>query len=135
MALVDTADSVLMVSAYRWAFVDPLRKLWYNLTITGASVVVALFIGGIEALGLIGQRLELDGTVWRLVESLNASLASFGFAVIALFALAWLLSILCYRAVIGRAGSTTRGGYGIASPRQCASNAPGRIFTAAGGKQ
>ena len=47
----------LMVSAYRWAFVDPLRKLWYNLTITGASVAVALFIGGIEALGLIADRL------------------------------------------------------------------------------
>src|SRR5262249_31786087 len=127
--------SVLMVSAYRWAFVDPLRKLWYNLTITGASVVVALFIGGVEALGLIGQRLELDGAMWRLVESLDASLARFGFAVTALFALAGLVSILCYRAVIGRAGSATRGGYGVASPRACGSNTPGRIFTAAGGRQ
>ena len=49
-----------MVSAYRWAFVDPLRKLWYNLTITGASVAVALLIGGIEALGLISDRLGPD---------------------------------------------------------------------------
>ncbi len=68
MALVDTADSALMVSAYRWAFVDPMRKLWYNLTITGASVAVALFIGGVEALGLIGRRLDLDGGIWTLVE-------------------------------------------------------------------
>jgi nickel/cobalt transporter (NiCoT) family protein len=98
MTLADTADSTLMVSAYRWAFVDPLRKLWYNLTITGASVVVALFIGGVEALGLAGQRLGLDGGLWTLVEHLNASLANFGFAVVGLFVIAWLVSILIYRA-------------------------------------
>ncbi len=97
MALVDTADSALMVSAYRWAFVDPLRKLWYNLTITGASIAVALFIGGIEALGLIGDRLGLSGGVWALVDGLNGSLANFGFAVIALFVVAWLVSIVLYR--------------------------------------
>ncbi|MGY8666597.1 HoxN/HupN/NixA family nickel/cobalt transporter [Bradyrhizobium sp. UFLA05-109] len=97
MALVDTADSTLMVSAYRWAFVDPMRKLWYNLTITGASVVVALFIGGVEALGLIGQRFGLDGALWMLIEGLNGSLANFGFAVIALFVLAWIVSIVTYR--------------------------------------
>jgi high-affinity nickel-transport protein len=97
MALVDTADSALMVSAYRWAFVDPLRKLWYNLTITGASVAVALFIGGIEALGLISDRLGLSGGVWALVDALNESLANVGFAVIGLFATAWLVSIMLYR--------------------------------------
>ncbi len=97
MALVDTADSALMVSAYRWAFVDPLRKLWYNLTITGASVVVALFIGGIEALGLIADRLGLSGGVWTLVKGLNESLANVGFAVIGLFAIAWLVSVVLYR--------------------------------------
>jgi len=102
MALVDTADSTLMVSSYRWAFVDPLRKLWYNLTITGASVMVALFIGGIEALGLIGERFGLDGAMWTLIGSLNASLAKFGFAVIALFVIAWLVSIVTYRAAFGR---------------------------------
>jgi nickel/cobalt transporter (NiCoT) family protein len=97
MALVDTADSALMVSAYRWAFVDPLRKLWYNLTITGASVAVALLIGGIEALGLIADRLGLSGGVWALVDGLNDSLANVGFAVIALFAIAWLVSVVLYR--------------------------------------
>ncbi|WP_245284162.1 HoxN/HupN/NixA family nickel/cobalt transporter [Bradyrhizobium sp. Cp5.3] len=97
MALVDTADSVLMVSAYRWAFVDPLRKLWYNLTITGASVAVALFIGGIEALGLIGDRLALSGGLWTRIDSLNESLANFGLAVIALFVIAWLVSVVLYR--------------------------------------
>ncbi|MHB0772465.1 HoxN/HupN/NixA family nickel/cobalt transporter [Bradyrhizobium sp. 5.13L] len=107
MALVDTADSVLMVSAYRWAFVDPLRKLWYNLTITGASVAVALFIGGIEALGLIGDRLGLSGGMWTLIEGLNESLANVGFAVIALFAMAWFVSVVLYRRMLAdrRAGT------------------------------
>ncbi|WP_314946775.1 HoxN/HupN/NixA family nickel/cobalt transporter [Bradyrhizobium cosmicum] len=99
MALVDTADSALMVSAYRWAFVDPLRKLWYNLTITGASVAVALLIGGIEALGLIADRLGLSGGVWTLVDGLNESLVNVGVAVIALFAIAWLVSAMLYRRI------------------------------------
>jgi len=53
-----------MVSVYHWAFVDPLRKLWYNFTITAASVLVAAFIGGVEALGLLGQHLGLAGGAW-----------------------------------------------------------------------
>ncbi len=98
MALVDTADSAMMVSAYGWAFVNPIRKLWYNLTITAASVVVALFIGGIEALGLIADRLGLEGGVWMVVGSLNDSLANFGFVVIGVFVLAWIVSMLIYKA-------------------------------------
>ena len=64
MALVDTTDSVLMVGAYGWAFVEPLRKLTYNLTITLVSVVVAVGVGGIEALGLVADRLGLTGPFW-----------------------------------------------------------------------
>lgn len=105
MALVDTADSALMVSAYRWAFVDPMRKLWYNLTITGASVAVALLIGGIEALGLIADQLGLSGGVWALVDGLNESLANVGFAVIALFAIAWLVSVVLYRRMFASTAS------------------------------
>ena len=63
MSLMDTTDSVLMTGAYGWAFVRPIRKLWYNLTITAASVVVALFIGGVEALGLIGDQAPLEGGI------------------------------------------------------------------------
>lgn len=99
MALVDAADSTLMASAYRWAFVDPMRKLWYNLTITGASVAVALLVGGIEALGLISDRFGRSGAVWVMVDALNESLANVGFAVIALFAIAWLVSVMMYRRV------------------------------------
>lgn len=78
MALVDTTDSVLMVHAYCWAFVNPLRQLWYNLTITGASVLVALLIGGVEVLGLLAGRLSLHGPFWKLVHNLNGSFGNLG---------------------------------------------------------
>jgi len=97
MALVDMTDSVLMVGAYGWAFVKPLRKLWYNMTITAASVAVALFIGGLEALGLLSDRLKLSGGLWDLVGALNDNLANFGFAVIGIFIAAWTVSVLVYR--------------------------------------
>jgi len=97
MALVDTTDSILMVGAYGWALLRPLRKLWYNLTMTAASVVVALLIGGIEALGLLVERFGLQGGVWSLIAGLNDDLADLGFAVVAVFLLAWGLSALVYR--------------------------------------
>ena len=97
MALVDTADSALMVGAYGWALLEPVRKLWYNVTITAASVLVALLIGGIEALGLLADRLGLEGGVWSVVTGLDDDLASFGFAVIGIFALAWGGSAIVYR--------------------------------------
>jgi high-affinity nickel-transport protein len=97
MALVDTTDSVLMVGAYGWAFVQPLRKLWYNLTITAASVLVAVLIGGIEAFGLLVDQLGLEGGVWSVVSALNGDLTNFGFAVIGIFLLAWGVSAMVYR--------------------------------------
>jgi high-affinity nickel-transport protein len=97
MALVDTADSVLMVGAYGWAFLDPLRKLWYNLTITAASVLVAVLIGGLELLGLLVERFKLDGGLWTVVTDLNADMANFGFLVVALFAVSWAVSAAIYR--------------------------------------
>ena len=98
MTLMDTMDSMLMTGTYGWARVDPLRKLWYNLTITAASVVVALFIGGVEALGLIADKLGLEGGFWSVIGELNDNLANFGFAVVGLFALSWVVSSLIYRA-------------------------------------
>ena len=98
MSLMDTTDSVLMTGAYGWAFVNPMRKLWYNLTITAASVVVAIFIGGIEALGLIADKLELDGGFWSFVGAMNNNLANFGYAVVGIFLASWIISTIVYRA-------------------------------------
>ncbi len=96
MALVDTADSALMVGAYGWAFVNPIRKLWYNLTITAVSVVVALFIGGIEAMALISEKFGLDGRLWSWTSQINNDLANFGFAIVGLFVVAWAVSAMIY---------------------------------------
>jgi high-affinity nickel-transport protein len=97
MTLVDTSDSVLMVGAYGWAFLNPIRKIWYNLTITAISVLVALLIGGIEALGLIAGKLGLEGRFWDMIGSLNGGLANFGYLVVGIFVVSWAASYLIYR--------------------------------------
>jgi high-affinity nickel-transport protein len=97
MSLLDTTDSAMMTRAYGWAFVNPVRKLWYNLTITAASVVVALFIGGVEALGLIGDKLGLAGGFWIFIGAMNDNLANFGYAVVGIFLASWTISVLVYR--------------------------------------
>src|SRR5208282_5138020 len=90
-------DSVLMVGAYGWAFLNPIRKIWYNLTITAISVVVALLIGGIEALGLIAGKLGLEGGFWEAIGALNGGLANFGYLVVGIFLVSWAISYLLYR--------------------------------------
>jgi nickel/cobalt transporter (NiCoT) family protein len=97
MTLVDTTDSVLMVGAYGWAFLNPIRKIWYNLTITAISVVVAVLIGGIEALGLLADKLGLEGRFWDAIGDLNGGLANFGYLVIGVFVASWAVSYLIYR--------------------------------------
>ncbi len=97
MTLIDTTDSVLMVGAYGWAFLNPIRKIWYNLTITAVSVLVALLIGGIEALGLIADKLGLEGRFWDAIGDLNGGLANFGYLVVGIFIASWAVSYLLYR--------------------------------------
>ncbi len=97
MALVDTTDSILMLSVYGWAFVKPIRKLYYNLTITFVSVAVALVVGGIEALGLAVDHFELHGAVWNSVRGLNDNLGALGFIIIGIFVASWVVSITVYR--------------------------------------
>jgi len=97
MALIDTTDGVLMLGAYDWAYVKPMRKLYYNLTITLVSVVVAVLIGAIEVLGLIGERFRLTGVFWDMVGALNDNFNELGFIIIGIFIAAWIGSILVYR--------------------------------------
>jgi len=97
MSLVDTTDSVLMVGAYGWAFRRPIRKLYYNLTITSISVLVALLVGGVEALGLFAERLRLSGGLWDFVALLNHDLGSMGYLIVGVFVLSWGASVLIYR--------------------------------------
>jgi nickel/cobalt transporter (NiCoT) family protein len=97
MALVDTADSLLMLGAYGWAFIKPLRKLYYNLILTMLSVLAALLIGGIETLGLVADRLGAEGVFWRAIGALNANFGTLGLLVILVFAASWALAVLVYR--------------------------------------
>jgi high-affinity nickel-transport protein len=97
MSLLDTTDGVMMVGAYRWAFVEPLRKLTYNLTITLLSIAVALFVGGVEITALAVRRLGLVGPGARIALALNENFNSLGFAIIGLFAAAWTTSFLILR--------------------------------------
>lgn len=97
MTLIDTTDSVLMLGAYGWAFVKPIRKLYYNMTITFVSVIVAAIVGGIEALGLIGDQFALSGAFWNAIGTLNDSFGTLGYVIIGIFATSWLASILIYR--------------------------------------
>jgi high-affinity nickel-transport protein len=97
MSLVDTTDNILMLGAYGWAFVKPIRKLYYNITITSVSVVVALAVGGIEALGLLAGRFHPKGLFWDLVNKLNDNFGLLGYFIIGVFALSWIVSIAIYR--------------------------------------
>jgi nickel/cobalt transporter (NiCoT) family protein len=97
MTLIDTTDGILMVGAYGWAFIKPIRKLYYNLAITFVSVAVALFIGGLEAVAMLKERLNLSGWGWDLVGSLNDNFGTLGFVIVGVFALGWIASAIIYR--------------------------------------
>ena len=99
MTLIDTTDSILMLGAYGWAFAKPIRKLYYNMTITAVSVVVAVIVGGLEALNLIGDQLGLtdDGGFWGAIASLNDNFGVLGYIIIGIFIIAWLISYVVYR--------------------------------------
>jgi len=97
MSLIDTTDNILMLGAYGWAFVKPIRKLYYNMTITGVSVVVALVVGGIEALGLLAAYFHFKGWFWDGVAKLNDNFGTLGYFIVGLFALSWIVSIVVYK--------------------------------------
>jgi nickel/cobalt transporter (NiCoT) family protein len=97
MSLIDTTDGVLMVQAYGWAFIKPVRKLYYNLTMTLISIIVALLIGGMEALGLLSSKLGLEGRFWDFVDQANESFGLLGYLIIGIFSAGWIISVLIYK--------------------------------------
>ena len=95
MSLVDATDGVLMLGAYGWAYVKPIRKLYYNLNITLVSVLIAFAIGGVEVLSIVADELGLTGGIWDLVGSLDFGLI--GVVIIAIFVVSWGVSTAIYR--------------------------------------
>ena len=98
MTLLDTADGSFMNFAYGWAFSNPVRKVYYNITITGLSVAVALIIGTVELLGLLAEQLGFSGGFWDWIEGLDLNVV--GFAIVGLFALTWIAALVVWR--VGR---------------------------------
>jgi high-affinity nickel-transport protein len=95
MSLLDTIDGSFMNFAYGWAFAQPARKLYYNLTITGLSVAVALLIGTIELLSIAADRLRLDGGFWHWVSGID--LNAVGYLVVGLFVATWAIALAVWR--------------------------------------
>ena len=87
-----------MLGAYGWAFMKPVRKLYYNMTITAVSVVVALVIGGLETLNVIGDELGLTdgGGFWGAIGTINDNFGVVGFVIIGIFLVSWLGSVAFY---------------------------------------
>jgi high-affinity nickel-transport protein len=97
MSLIDTTDNILMLGAYGWAFVKPIRKLYYNITITFVSVIVAFAVGGIEALGLIADHMHLQGSFWTFIGRLNNNFGVLGYVIVGFFVASWVISLAIYR--------------------------------------
>src|SRR5256886_2290469 len=95
MSLFDTADGCFMNFAYDWAFARPVRKVYYNMTITGLSVFVAFFVGAVEVLGLIAQQTHLSGGFWGFMRDFNINTA--GFVIVGMFVLTWLVALAIWR--------------------------------------
>ena len=95
MSLMDTADGAFMSRAYSWAFSNPVRKVFYNLTVTALSVFVALFVGLFELSQLLIQQLDLRGGAWDAIGGMN--LGVMGFVIVGAFIVTWAGAILIYR--------------------------------------
>lgn len=95
MSLLDTLDGIVMKSAYNWAFFNPIRKIYYNITITAISVIAALIIGMIELLQILADKLDLHGSFWSFVQSIQFDYL--GYILVALFLITWLISSLIWK--------------------------------------
>ena len=94
MSLIDTLDGILMINVYGWAMVKPARKLFYNMAITLLSFCVALFIGSLEALSIISEKLGLNGSFWAYINKINDNFDYMGFYIVGIFIFCWIIAIL-----------------------------------------
>jgi high-affinity nickel-transport protein len=97
MSLADTTDGVMMLGAYGWAFVKPIRKLFYNMSITLISVLVAVVVGALETLSIVSDQLHLSGGFWDFVGNLDENFGAVGVGIIVIFLVSWAISTLVYR--------------------------------------
>ena len=95
MSLMDTADGAFMSQAYGWAFSNPIRKVYYNITVTSLSVAVALIIGSIELLQVLAARFSLEGGFWAFLDNLN--FGNIGYVVVGLFVATWAFSVILWK--------------------------------------
>jgi high-affinity nickel-transport protein len=95
MTMFDTMDGCFMNFAYGWAFARPVRKVYYNLVITGLSIAAAFLIGTVEVLGVLTGEMHLSGGFWDFTADFNINEA--GFAIAALFALTWIVALAFWR--------------------------------------
>jgi high-affinity nickel-transport protein len=96
MSLMDTADGAFMSNAYSWAFASPIRKVFYNLTVTSLSVFVALFVGVVELAQILVQILHLRGPVFQAIANFDF-IGKAGYVIVAAFALTWVGAFLIYK--------------------------------------
>jgi high-affinity nickel-transport protein len=96
MSLMDTADGAFMAKAYSWAFASPIRKVFYNLTMTSLSVFVALFVGVMELMQILVHQLHLRGGVFDAIGGFDLGRA--GFLIVAAFVIAWAAALMIYKA-------------------------------------
>jgi nickel/cobalt transporter (NiCoT) family protein len=95
MSLMDTLDGIFMNGAYGWAFFNPVRKVYYNLSITGLSIAICFIIGTIEVLGLLPMELHMQGSFWNFMENFNINTA--GFVIVGMFVLTWAVALLIWK--------------------------------------
>ncbi len=95
MSLMDTLDGCFMSGAYGWAFFNPVRKVYYNLAITGLSVAICFFIGTIEVFGLLPMELHIHGAFWNFMENFNINTA--GFVIVGMFVLTWAVALCIWK--------------------------------------
>ncbi|ORX80467.1 high-affinity nickel-transporter [Basidiobolus meristosporus CBS 931.73] len=97
MSLIDTLDGMLMLCTYSWAFISPIRKIYFNFTITFISVVIALAIGMVQVFNILGEKLELQGAFWDFFGKVGDHFDIIGYCIVGFFVLIWIVAAVVYK--------------------------------------